>query len=498
MSSVTTSYPVTTGYREVVSDTGRVFRVGETPKQLLGYPRWVVIMAAWAAMCLSGLVEYTWGALSGSLSSAHHWGAAPVFWLFSAFVVCESLVQIGTGLLRDKGILSVRWAVIIGGVICGILAYSITAFSTTLWEAYLGYAVLGGIGSGMVYSSAINIVAKWYPDKKGWRTGFVNGGWAYGSVPFIIAVGGFSTGGGVGNLSPSAVKQFIIIQGIIMTVGIFVAGLLMKDPPKNWWPADVDPLGWVKNKLAARSLKNNPPAFSHYTLRQMWYTPQAKWLGIQYALYIGSSLFGVAFYYTFGTEMHLGTAAVVGGAAGFALADGGFRPFYGLVSEYIGRRRTMAYGYSLGAIFQALTLVAGLNHEPVLFAICAVISGGLAGTNFPMTAAAVADYYGENNNAVNYGSIYAFKAIGGSFAGGVAALIMTGTIVGNAHFHWARGFIFGTTLAALAAVVVYFKCKPPTRDQWQTALAKAEQAKPLGVAEGVPAEAPVPERVVVG
>jgi sugar phosphate permease len=111
-----------------------------------------------------------------------------------------------------------------------------------------------------------------------------------------------------------------------------------------------------------------------------------------------------------------------------------------------------------------------------------------------MTAAAVADYYGENNNAVNYGSIYAFKAIGGSFAGGVAALIMTGTIVGNAHFHWARGFIFGTTLAALAAVVVYFKCKPPTREQWQTALARAEQVKPLGLME----EVPEPEGVVVG
>jgi Na+/melibiose symporter-like transporter len=322
----------------------------------------------------------------------------------------------------------------------------------------------------------------------------VNGGWAYGSVPFIIAVGGFSSGSGVGALSASSVKQFIIIQGIIMTVGIAIAGLLMKDPPKNWWPEDVDPLGWVKNKLAARSLKNNPPAFSHYTLRQMWYTPQAKWLGIQYALYIGSSLFGVAYYYEFGKEMGLGAVAVVAGAAGFALADGGFRPFYGLLSEYIGRRRTMAYGYALGSIFQLLTLVAGLNHEPVLFAICAVISGGLAGTNFPMTAAAVADYYGENNNAVNYGSIYAFKAIGGSFAGGVAALIMTGTIVGNAHFHWSHGFIFGGTLAALASVVVYFKCKPPTREQWQTALAKAEQVEPLGVREEVPA----PEGVIIG
>ena len=44
-----------------------------------------------------------------------------------------------------------------------------------------------------------------------------------------------------------------------------------------------------------------------------------------------------------------------------------------------------------------------------------------------MTAALVADYYGETNNAINYGSIYAFKALGGSFAGGLAAFIMTGT-----------------------------------------------------------------------
>src|SRR5579859_5496971 len=185
------------GYRLIQNDTGRVFRVGETPQQLTGHPRSAIIVAAWAVMCLSGLVEYTWGALSGSLQAAHNWGEAPVFWLFSFFVVFESFVQIGTGFLRNRGILPVRWATIVGGLICGIVGYTITAFSTNIWEAYFGYAVLGGIGSGMVYSSAINIVAKWYPEKKGWRTGFVNGGWAYGSVPFILAVGGFATAGGV-------------------------------------------------------------------------------------------------------------------------------------------------------------------------------------------------------------------------------------------------------------------------------------------------------------
>ncbi len=84
-----------------------------------------------------------------------------------------------------------------------------------------------------------------------------------------------------------------------------------------------------------------------------------------------------------------------------------------------------------------------------------------------MTAAMVADYYGETNNAINYGSIYAFKALGGSFAGGVAALIMTGTLYGNPSFHWIRGFFFGAALGALAALTVTFLCKPPTEGQME-------------------------------
>src|ERR1700726_2665672 len=66
-------------YHEVTNDTGRVFRVGEEPRQILGYPRGVVIMAAWPAMCLAGLLEYTWGSLSGSLQAAHNWSNAPTF-----------------------------------------------------------------------------------------------------------------------------------------------------------------------------------------------------------------------------------------------------------------------------------------------------------------------------------------------------------------------------------------------------------------------------------
>jgi MFS family permease len=468
-----TDTAATQPYQEIVNDTGRVFRVGEDPKTLLGYPRWVVIVAAWLAMMLAGVLEYTWGSLSGSLQAQHGWGAAPTFWLFSVYVIFESFVQPLTGILRNRGILPVRWAVIIGGVICGVVAYTWLANSTSIWTAYLSYAALGGIGSGMVYSSAINIVAKWYPEKKGWRIGFVNGGWAYGAVPFIFVIGAASTAGGAINMTASATSRYIIIQGIIMTVVIVAAGFFMKDPPKNWWPKEIDPLNWAKNKRTARDLHSNPPALRHYTFRQMWYTPQAKWMGIQYALYVGCSLFGVAYYYPFAQAMNLGAVAVVAGFAGFALADGGFRPVYGLISEYVGRRRVMYTAYALNAIFQLLALTFGMAHLGLPFAICAVISGGLSGANFPMTAAMTADYYGETNNAINYGSIYVWKALGGSFAGGLAALVMTGTLYGEAHFNWTNGFVFGASLGLLAAIVVFFFCKPPTVEQMRAAVEKA-------------------------
>ena len=469
-----------TSYQEITNSTGRVFRVGETPRDILGWGRWVPIMAAWLAMCLAGLLEYTWGSLSGSLQAAHHWGAAPTFWLFSVYVIFESFVQIGTGLLRNRGVLPVRWAVIIGGILCGIVSYFWLATSTQIWEAYLSYAVIGGIGSGMIYSSCINIVAKWFPEKKGWRTGFVNGGWAYGAVPFILAIGAGSSASGVVAMTPGQVKNYIILQGIIMTVVIVAAGAFMKDPPKNWWPKEIDPLNWHKH--STRDLESNPPSLRHYTLGEMWRVPQTKWIGIQYALYVGCSLFGVAFYVPFAEAYGLGMIGIVG-FAGFSLADGLFRPIYGKISEYIGRRRTMIYAYSLNVVFQLLAFFTGAAHQAVLFAICAVISGGLSGANFPMTAALVADYYGESNNAVNYGSIYAWKALGGSFAGGLAAFVMTGTFYGAAHYHWVFGFFFGAALGALAAITMTFMVKRPTVEQMEKAVQAAaaketEKAKP--------------------
>jgi MFS transporter, OFA family, oxalate/formate antiporter len=194
-------------------------------------------------------------------------------------------------------------------------------------------------------------------------------------------------------------------------------------------------------------------------------------------------LFGVAYYVPFAEAKGLGMVGLVG-FAGFALTDGGFRPIYGKISEYIGRRRTMIYAYLGNVVFQLLALAAGSAHNAPLFAICAVISGGLSGANFPMTAALVADYWGETNNAVNYGSIYAWKAVGGSFAGGFAAWVITGTVLGTGDpTHWIAGFFFGAGLGLLAALTLIFMVHRPTEEEMAAAVAKspdkAEATKPV-------------------
>jgi MFS transporter, OFA family, oxalate/formate antiporter len=177
--------------------------------------------------------------------------------------------------------------------------------------------------------------------------------------------------------------------------------------------------------------------------------------------------------------------AAASGAAGFALTDGRFRPVYGYISEFIGRRRTMIYAYSGNVVFQLLALWTGELHNAPLFAVCAVISGGLSGASFPMTAALVADYWGETNNAVNYGSVYAWKALGGSFAGGLAALVMTGTLYGTSHYRWAFGFFFGAALGAIAMLVLTFLVRRPAEEEMEAAVRaapdKAAAARPAVV-----------------
>ena len=112
-------------------------------------------------------------------------GRGHIFWLLGVWVFFQAAVAFPAGRLRESGKLSARSAMMLGAV-GALLGYLSLAYAPHVFFAYLGFGFFGGGGAGFVYATCMNMVGKWYPERKGGKTGFVNGGFAYGSVPFIF------------------------------------------------------------------------------------------------------------------------------------------------------------------------------------------------------------------------------------------------------------------------------------------------------------------------
>src|SRR5689334_3657823 len=114
--STTTSAP----FREVTDSNGRAFRIGESPRDILGGPRSLMVFLPWAAMMGISVSEYAYGSAEETLSSVHHWTTTNTFWLLGIWTVFQAGVAFPTGRLRERGILSPRRATLIGAVLAGI------------------------------------------------------------------------------------------------------------------------------------------------------------------------------------------------------------------------------------------------------------------------------------------------------------------------------------------------------------------------------------------
>src|SRR5688572_17831243 len=186
----TTDLPTTATYREVADANGRVYRVGESDLDIMGRKRkWMVILP-WIGMMGISSAEYAFASAEDTLHEAHHWSSGSIYWMMTAWVFCQAAVAFPAGRLRENGKLPARWAMMLGSV-GTLLGYLSLAFAPHVTLAFIGFGVFSGMGAGMVYATCVNMVGKWYPERRGGKTGFVNGGFAYGSVPFVFIFHGY-------------------------------------------------------------------------------------------------------------------------------------------------------------------------------------------------------------------------------------------------------------------------------------------------------------------
>jgi MFS family permease len=202
----------------------------------------------------------------------------------------------------------------------------------------------------------------------------------------------------------------------------------------KWWPAGVDPLTWTGGVKSARSLAKNPPAVRQFAPREAIRTGMLPLMWVCLVIIGGVSLFGINFQVPFAKESGFGPFVVASSAGVLSVVNGTGRGLVGWISDYIGRRQTLALVLLVAGVAQFGVLWSGRTHDLPLFMVFAFLNGFGGGAFYPMFAALVPDYFGEDNNASNYGLVYSAKLVGGIGGGGLAGMAVeawgyTGTYV---------------------------------------------------------------------
>jgi MFS family permease len=103
------------------------------------------------------------------------------------------------------------------------------------------------------------------------------------------------------------------------------------------------------------------------------------------------------------------------------LLNGLARPFFGWVSDHLGRYDTMAIAFTLEAI--AITAFTLFVDRPILFVVLCGLTFFAWGDIYSLFPAAIADIFGSKHATTNYGIQYTAKGLGSLLAGPIAAWI---------------------------------------------------------------------------
>ncbi|MCX4237526.1 OFA family MFS transporter [Streptomyces sp. NPDC020707] len=435
----TTDYTTPVPYREVTDRNGRLYRIGETDRDVMGRPRWTMVLFPWMGMLGISSSEYAFTSAEDTLHEAHLWNSGHIFWLMGVWIFFQAAVAFPAGQLRESGRLPARYAMMLGA--CGtLLGYLSLAYAPHVIVAYIGFGMFSGIGAGLVYATCVNMVGKWYPERKGGKTGMVNGGFAYGSVPFVFLFTSY--------MDLSNYETVLVCVGVICCTVVAFAGWFFKDPPKNWWPAHVDPLKTSTDPRVVRALAKNPPAVKQYTPREAARTPVLWMMWFCLLCTAGINIFGIAMQVPFGKEMGFAGGIVATAMSLKAIVNGTGRGVIGWISDRYGRRNTLVIVCVVLGCSQFGVFFSGNLGSMPFFLVCSMISGFGGGAIFPLFAAMTADYFGENNNASNYGMVYSSKLISGLVGSGVGAIVVGAWGYGGA-FALAGSIGLGSAVLAL-------------------------------------------------
>ena len=133
------------------------------------------------------------------------------------------------------------------------------------------------------------------------------------------------------------------------------------------------------------------------------------------------------------------------------ILNGITRPFFGWVSDQIGREQTMFIAFALEGV--GILLLSSFGGNPVAFVILTGLVFFAWGEIYSLFPATCADAYGRKFAAGNYGLLYTAK-------GTAALLVPVTSVMAASSGGWETVFILAAVINLVAAFMALFVLKP--------------------------------------
>ncbi|ACI94077.1 major facilitator superfamily MFS_1 [Afipia carboxidovorans OM5] len=397
--------------------------------------RWFQLILGMIAMMAISSPQYVWALFTGPLTEKLRVPLAEIQVTFSLLIVLQTFLSPAQGYLVDR--FGPRLLLSFGAALTG-LSWVLAAQVESLMGLYLTYGLLGGIGTGIIYVGVVGMMVQWFPDKRGLATGLVAAGYGFGAILTTLPI---ST-----SLKTSGLSSTLMTFGVIIGVVGILAALGTRRPSTAvaHVAADAEERGLVQETR-------------NYTPREMLRSPIFYLLFVMMTMMSTSGLMVISQMGAFAKDFGVKDALVFGLAAlPLALTidritNGLTRPFFGWVSDRIGRENTMTIAFGLEGI--AMTIWLLYAHNPLAFVLLSGVVFFGWGEIFSLFPSTLTDTFGTKHATTNYGFLYIAQGIGAILGGPLAALLHQMTL------SWHVVFGVAITMDLATAFLAFFVLK---------------------------------------
>lgn len=415
-------------------------KAADAPGQSKVPNRWFMLVLAIIAMMAIANLQYAWTFFTTPLTKSLNASLAAVQVAFSTFILVETWLVPFEAYIVDK--IGARIVIAVAGILVGF-GWIGSGMTNSLGGLYFWYSV-GGLGAGAVYGTCMGLALKWFPDHRGLTAGMTAGAYGIGTALTIAPISHM--------IDTSGYRSAFITWGIIQGVIVVLSALVIQSPPKGW-----EPQGWAqkREKISTRvamSRRSYTP-FQMVTKSPFWIMYVMMTLVAFGGLMVTAQLSPIG--RSLGMNKHImfwGMSAIVVAAEFDRILNGITRPFWGWVSDHIGRPNTMTLAFAAEGLMIFLWMQT-ISH-PVFFVLMSGFVFFAWGEIFSLFPATVGDAFGPEYATTNYGVMYTAKGTASLFSGPGAALLMAWA--GS----WTPVFWVGILCDLTAAALAWFWLRP--------------------------------------